>query len=240
MRALIAAVAFVLGGVGLLAFGGFLWRGPPVPLDLGLSPHQALAWDALLSGLFFAQHSGMVRQRTRRALRRWLPEAYDGAVYTIASGLVLLAVVGLWQPVAEPSLSATGTWRLAIHAVFVGAALGMVWGALALRDFDLLGLRPLRDGAAADGASAFVVCGPYRWVRHPLYTLSLIMIWAHPDPTADRLLFGLLWSAWIVLGGRWEERDLRARFGTRYRDYQQRVPMFIPRPWRRSLAYIED
>lgn len=27
--------------------------------------------------------------------------------------------------------------------------------------------------------------GPYRWVRHPLYFFSLIMIWACPDLTNE-------------------------------------------------------
>ena len=33
-----------------------------------------------------------------------------------------------------------------------------------------------------------VVRGPYRWVRHPLYLTTLLMIWSYPDLTADRLL----------------------------------------------------
>ena len=38
-----------------------------------------------------------------------------------------------------------------------------------------------------------------------------------------------LWTAWIVIGSILEERDLVFEFGDVYREYQRRVPMFIPR-----------
>jgi protein-S-isoprenylcysteine O-methyltransferase Ste14 len=71
--------------------------------------------------------------------------------------------------------------------------------------------------------------GAYRWVRHPLYFFSLVMIWSFPDLTADRILFNVSWTAWIVVGTYLEERDLAREFGDAYRDYQRRVPMWVPR-----------
>ncbi len=73
-----------------------------------------------------------------------------------------------------------------------------------------------------------LVQGAYRWVRHPLYLTILLMIWSHPDPTADRLLFNVLFTTWIIVGTVLEERDLVAVFGNDYQNYQRRVPMFIP------------
>ena len=70
--------------------------------------------------------------------------------------------------------------------------------------------------------------GPYRWVRHPLYFLSIVLIWAHPAITTDRLMFNMLWTLWIILGAHLEERDLMARFGRDYWQYQQCVPMLLP------------
>jgi protein-S-isoprenylcysteine O-methyltransferase Ste14 len=54
------------------------------------------------------------------------------------------------------------------------------------------------------------------------------MIWASPDVTADRLLFNILWSIWMVVATRLEERDLAAEFGEGYRRYQRSVPMLLP------------
>ena len=72
------------------------------------------------------------------------------------------------------------------------------------------------------------VAGPYRWVRHPLYLFMILMIWFYPDLTRDRLLFNLLWTAWIVIGSWFEEIDLISEFGDAYCQYQKRVPMLVP------------
>jgi protein-S-isoprenylcysteine O-methyltransferase Ste14 len=65
-------------------------------------------------------------------------------------------------------------------------------------------------------------------VRHPLYFFSLIMFWSCPGLTADRLLFNLMWTTWIIAGTVLEERDLLREFGDGYREYQKKVPMLIP------------
>jgi len=46
--------------------------------------------------------------------------------------------------------------------------------------------------------------------------------------SADRLLFNVLWSAWILAGTLLEERDLSREFGAEYGSYAKNVPMLIP------------
>jgi protein-S-isoprenylcysteine O-methyltransferase Ste14 len=76
----------------------------------------------------------------------------------------------------------------------------------------------------------FVIKGPYRWVRHPLYFFALILFWACPVITLDRLLFNILWTVWVILATVLEERDLVSKFGDAYVQYQREVPMIFP--WR--------
>ena len=83
-------------------------------------------------------------------------------------------------------------------------------------------------GATWQSTPVLVVQGAYRWVRHPLYFVALLMIWSYPVLTVDRLLFNMLWTAWIVVGAVLEERDLTADFGNDYRKYQRNVPMLLP------------
>ena len=61
-----------------------------------------------------------------------------------------------------------------------------------------------------------------------MYFFVLLMIWSYPDLTLDRALFNVLWTLWIIIGSVFEERDLVAEFGDRYREYQRNVPMLIP------------
>jgi hypothetical protein len=54
------------------------------------------------------------------------------------------------------------------------------------------------------------------------------MIWSCPVITLDRLIFNIMWTAWIVIGTYLEDRDLHYEFGDQYREYSSLVPMLIP------------
>lgn len=83
-----------------------------------------------------------------------------------------------------------------------------------------------------------VVAGPYVWMRNPmvtgvftglfgiglvLHSASIVFIWTP-----------LYILAHVIELKKVEEPELELRFGTAYTEYKRRVPMFIPRPWRRG------
>jgi len=229
----------VLAATGLLGLGSltlfavFLWE-PFELVDLGLEGTTLLGWDAILCLAFCLQHSGMIRRSFRRRTARFVPSHHQGAVYTIASGIVLTAVVVLWQGSPGVLFQLDGLARWPVRAVFLLALLGGAWGGLALGS-DLLGIDAIRSRlrGTTPREVPFAVRGPYRLVRHPLYLCTLLLIWAAPELTADRLLMDVILSAWMVVGAFLEERDLMADFGEEYRDYRRRVPMLIPWRWGR-------
>jgi hypothetical protein len=220
-----------IGGGSLALFIWFAAAGPIFP-PRELPVAQRLAWDAALSFLFFAQHSGMIRQGVRRRLGALVPEHAYGAIYTIASGLALAAVVVLWQPAGEPLLHAGGMWRLAARLVALLALALFAWAALSLDSFDPFGTLAMAAHRhdRHRPPPALVARGPYRYIRHPFYAASILLIWSNPDLTSDRLLFNLLWTGWIVLGALLEERDLGRELGAAYGGYRRAVPMLLPRP----------
>ena len=73
--------------------------------------------------------------------------------------------------------------------------------------------------------------GPYRWVRHPMYTtffmisLSFALITANGLITILCLLFAILLPSIIKN----EEQTLLEKFGVDYREYMQRTGRFLPR-----------
>jgi protein-S-isoprenylcysteine O-methyltransferase Ste14 len=73
-----------------------------------------------------------------------------------------------------------------------------------------------------------VVRGLYRWVRHPLYTAGLVLIWLSPVMTANLLALNAGLTIYIVAGAMLEERKLQAEFGEAYAAYKRRTPMLIP------------
>ena len=229
-------LANVCGGASLILFAVFLGGRWPQVVRLRWPDGPALLLDGLLSLAFFLQHSGMVRRRLRSRMANVVPPLYHGALYSVVSGLALTLLVVVWQPTGTHLLNLQGPLRWAAHGCSLLAIAGFAWGLYALRSFDFFGLAPIRAQLRGRPAPspAFVVRGPYRWVRHPLYLCVLVLIWARPDLTADRLLFDVLFTIWICVGAALEEADLVADFGDAYRDYRRKVPMLIP--WRGPAA----
>lgn len=228
----VVGLATLLGSGSLGAFFGFFLVGGPLELvNLRLGETATLAFNTLLCFVFFLQHSGMVRRSYRRWSSRFIPWHYQGAFYAITSSVALLTLVVFWQESSHALISLEGSARWSLRVAYCLAILGFVWGIRSLGSFDGLGLKPILDRLRSGQSSPipFTVRGPYRWVRHPLYLFCLFMIWSCPDVTADRLLFNVLFTAWIIVGAILEERDLVADFGDTYRDYQRAVPMLFPR-----------
>lgn len=73
--------------------------------------------------------------------------------------------------------------------------------------------------------------GPYRIVRHPIYTgiLTAALAWALARGTVAALLGFFLMTLSFYMKARLEERFLRSELGPEgYDHYAQRVPMLIP------------
>jgi protein-S-isoprenylcysteine O-methyltransferase Ste14 len=75
-----------------------------------------------------------------------------------------------------------------------------------------------------------IVAGPYRLVRHPIYTGLLAMLiatWMEQTHIAGMLgLIFVFVSFWIKLN--YEEEVMRKQFPKQYADYQERVKRIIP------------
>lgn len=226
--------AAVIGYASYAAFLVFLYAGSLDWIRLDLSEVEKGILNAILCLLFFLQHSGMIRRSFRRWLAYFIPAKYQGAIYTLASGVCVLIAVAFWQESDTILFEASGLIRGFLRGCFVLSVLGMAWGLLALRSVDMFGLSPVlkRSNAKPIHVNRLTIRGPYRWVRHPLYLFMIILFWSAPLMTMDRLLFNTLWTIWVVAATVLEERDLTDDFGEAYRDYQARVPMLVPKGFR--------
>ncbi len=239
---LIVTLSYLIGGGSLIAFAVFLYSGSCNLVDLGLDEHSVLLFDGSLSVLFFIQHSFMIRRSFRKRVVRCILEEYYRPLYAVVSGMVLLAVVVLWQESNRTIAVFKGIPGGVFRLLYLAALAGFVWGTRALKSFDALGVRQVmyRVRGRKQRQMPFTISGPYRWVRHPLYFFVLLMIWSCPVLTMDRLLFNVLWTIWIIVGAFLEERDLVEDFGDRYIEYQKKVPMLIPYKLRPARQYYGD
>ncbi len=184
-------------------------------------------------GVYGGLHSALASLKVKawvarvfgKSVARWYRLGYN-ALFT-ALLFPLLAV-----PAALPDwvlYTLRPPWRYGAVALQVGG----LWLAVdAARRTDLwvfLGLKP-----EPQEAEVLVVRGAYRWVRHPMYTGSLLFLWAMPVMTLNSALFYAALTVYIVLGAHWEEQKLLAIYGASYARYRQQVPMLIPRLWRKA------
>ena len=199
-----------------------------------------LVWDTMLCLLFFIQHSTMIRKSFRSRLNSVVPPYFQGILYTFASATVLICVVLFWQNSGQAIVNLQGISRWLAHGIFFASLLGMMWSMYVLRSFDTFGIQPVLAHIRASNVQdmPLTIKGPYRWVRHPLYFFTLVLIWCCPDLTLDRLLFNTLFTVWIVIGTMLEERDLVAEFHEAYHDYQRKVPMLFP--WKLYRSFINN
>ncbi len=73
--------------------------------------------------------------------------------------------------------------------------------------------------------------GPYRVVRHPIYTSMLCVLFGTGfmiTPLPLLVLSALVFIAGTEIRVRIEDSLLASRFGDRFRDYQRSVPAYIP------------
>lgn len=227
----VVALAWLLGAGSLLLFGFFLWTNSLQLVDMRLATPALIAWDAGLCLLFFLQHSVLIRRSVRDSLMRYVPEYCHRVVYTITSGIALIALVLMWQRSSTVFYAFHGAGRLSARVILLLAIAGFFWGIRSLQKFDAFGIDAFLAHVRGTELPAppLTAAGPYRYVRHPFYAFALLALWATPVLSVDRLLLNALFTGWIVLGASLEERDLLAEFGESYGTYRRSVPMFVPR-----------
>jgi protein-S-isoprenylcysteine O-methyltransferase Ste14 len=72
--------------------------------------------------------------------------------------------------------------------------------------------------------------GLHRYVRHPLYSGTLLFIWALflLLPLTSNLIACMVITIYTLIGIRMEEQKLRKEFGDAYKLYASSIPMLVP------------
>jgi protein-S-isoprenylcysteine O-methyltransferase Ste14 len=203
----------------------------------------------LISMLFFGLlHSLTAGFGLRNWLKRWLGERFVEGWYRLGynslSGLTLLPALALVVLLPDRILYRT-PFPLALVpvAIQIVGLLGLVYSLTFTDLWRFVGLRQVwayfNEEPLPLSPEPLQQVGIYGIVRHPQYSLALLVIWLTPVLTANWLAFNLAATLYMVVGSLVEERRLERAYGARYRDYQRRVPWLLPRP-RRSTIWITE
>jgi len=123
------------------------------------------------------------------------------------------------------------TWWLANGLALLALA-GFYWSLRFYDTGEFIGLRQWRQRERrVEDQEHFHISPLHRYVRHPWYSLGLVLIWTR-DMTPEFLLTAVLATLYFLFGSWLEERKLLVYHGERYRRYRNRVPGLIPLPWR--------
>ena len=184
-----------------------------------------------------ARASGGVTRR----LGKWLASdrVFPKIPFLIVEGLFILVtlrlvglvgVVGLITYLVNPASMAWASVPLPVGLRWTGVALALIAGLLLVWMFRTLGGN-LTDTVVTRRRHTLVTTGPYRWVRHPLYSSAALVISGNSLVAANWFFFvaGILAFLLLVIRTRREEANLIARFGDDYRQYMQRTGRFVPR-----------
>lgn len=184
----------------------------------------------LFSMLFLALAASLRMRRRADQAGGVVPRSADTP--GVAAALRLLGTIYygsilLW--LAYPPLVSWAGVHLAGWLRWLGISL--VAGGLALGLAALWHLgRSTTPTAVARTDAELVVSGPYRWIRHPLYTSMWLSVPGVALVSANLLplLSGAATVGVLIFRTRREERELVERFGIRYRRYMSRTGRFLP------------
>ena len=79
-----------------------------------------------------------------------------------------------------------------------------------------------------DEEMTFIIDGPYKIIRHPLYFFFIIFLGCRPTMDLSYATLFLCISAYFYIGSFYEEKKLVEKFGDDYRKYREKVPRLFP------------
>ena len=150
------------------------------------------------------------------------------ALFLATCFLLLWGWVALSLRVFDRRLGITlPPWTATVGILFLVAG-----GILGLSCVATFIVRGRGTPAPFDPPKEFVVVGPYRYVRNPMYLGGWLLLFGLSlyQQSVSILVFSILWiAAAHLLLVKLEEPGLRRRFGASFDDYCREVPRWLPR-----------
>ncbi len=217
-------------------------------------------WQSLAAfALFALLHSVCAHEPFKQALARWTSPFFVDHLWRFVYNALSYAGLYYWIAVLHWGAHPDGDawlidypeplWRallvvhlLSIAVFYVSFIQSDYFEFLGLKQM-WLGLRRLLDPSATRpqlelfGTQRLEVRGIYGWVRHPMLVAGFVFL-ATSGPSRNNLLFLLMYTTYMLVGGYYEERRLVRIFGAQYLRYRREVGAFLPRV-RRPRAAVD-
>ncbi len=194
---------------------------------------NGFGWVLLAVALYGLVHS----LAASRTVKQWVQNRFGAQVmrfyrlgFSLMAGLTLLPVLYLaWRLPDQTLYTIPLPWAALTLLLQALGGLALLAGVLQTGAMRFIGMDTALDPSAAQQPPRLVANGLYRYVRHPLYTGSLLALWFMPVMTWNLLALNLGITAYFIIGSRFEEDKLLDEFGPAYAEYRRRTPAFLPR-----------
>jgi len=184
---------------------------------------------AIFLSTFFV--SGYFRRRARQSGEA-IPRLREGRATLVARLLFAAPLyLSLLAFMLNPSWMSWSFLPLPDWARWIGVAVGLSVPALVYWIMISIG-KNISETYLTKQSHQLVRHGPYRWIRHPLYSVATLAFAALGVIAANWFMLAMaliVFAAIAVLVVPREEAELVRKFGEEYREYQRRTGRFIPR-----------
>lgn len=188
--------------------------------------------------IFCTVHSFFASKKVKVHIFRLFPglKPFYRFLYNVAA-LVLLFLLFLSLPPDELIYRVSGLLFWLMVSVQLAAAIAAIH-PLKGHGAEFLGLRQVSQYIRNNKMPEYLdepqkgkllQRGFYRYMRHPLYTFSMIVLISSPIMTVNLAFIAVLVGIYFYVGSFFEERSLTQRFGEDYVQYKKEVPRFVPK-----------
>jgi protein-S-isoprenylcysteine O-methyltransferase Ste14 len=186
-------------------------------------------WLIIIIVIWGIVHSWMASLGFKDFLRSRLGDGfmkYYRLLYNIFSVVSILPVLYLMLVLPDQNLyQVPSPWS---YLMRMGQLISILLLLAAVLQTDALSFAGLRQLLEEEQKTDLVTSGFYRYVRHPLYTFGLLILWLTPAMTVNTFIVYVSLTIYLLLGAIFEERKLMREFGQQYAAYKSRTPMLIP------------
>jgi len=193
-------------------------------------------WLIIIIAVWGIVHSWMASLGFKEFLRRSLGNGFMKSyrlLYNLFSVVSILPVLYLMIALPDQNLyQVPSPWNYLMRVGQLISVLLLFAAVLQTDALSFVGLRQfLETEKKTDPVTSVAVLqtsGFYRYVRHPLYTFGLLILWLSPAMTVNTFVVYAALTVYILIGIIFEERKLLREFSQQYADYKSRTPMLIP------------
>jgi protein-S-isoprenylcysteine O-methyltransferase Ste14 len=188
-----------------------------------------MSWIVLAVFLWGLVHSLLATHKAKELALRIFGEnlnRFYRLIYNVFAGVSFLPVLFLIFRVPDRKIYLVpAPWSLFMLGGELLAVAGLFSAFRQTDAWDFVGLRQIE---ASPQPSKLTISGLYRYIRHPLYSTGLAILWLLPLMTVNILAANIALTVYVFIGATIEERKLRSEFGQEYSEYARVTPMFIP------------